>query len=238
MSKVCLGDDWLDIETVGFAVVEYRYDPADPPIDQPIQGEVTQPHLADADAGYGRALVLDTDGFLYGYECGSFHDDWGPCHVARVRPEQVTDPTAWRFWDGGDWTDTLTWVPEPAAAAAMALPGDERTALPVAAFGVTCHEGDGTHLMVYSPWPGFSGVLAVRASDTPVGPWTEAVEITFPNCGGGVDDMNEYCYAATPQTQLCEPGTFAGGYYDMLTDVGAARYYTFSTPFVVVHGER
>ena len=58
MSKVCLGDTWLDIETVGFAVVEYRYDPNDPPIDEPIRGEVTQPHLAEADAGYGRALML------------------------------------------------------------------------------------------------------------------------------------------------------------------------------------
>ncbi len=30
MSKVCLGATWLDIETVGFAVAEYRYDPTDP----------------------------------------------------------------------------------------------------------------------------------------------------------------------------------------------------------------
>jgi hypothetical protein len=80
-----------------------------------------------------------------------------------------------------------------------------------------------THLMVYSPWPGFCSVLAVRASDTPVEPWTDAVDITFPNCSRTVNGVDEHCYAATPQMQLCERETFADGHYDMLTDVGAAR---------------
>ncbi len=239
MSKVCVGDTWLDIETVGFAVVEYRYDPTDPPIDDPIRGEVTQPHLADADAGYGRALLHELDGFLYGYHCGSFDADdpadWGPCRAARVRPEQVTDPAAWRYWNGGDWTDPRSWTPDDTDAAAMELPGDAQTALPVAAFGVTYDEDFDTHLMVYSPWPGFCSVLAVRASDTPVGPWTDAVEITFPGCSATDNGVDQYCYAATPQMQLCEPETFAGGYYDMKTDEGVARYYTFAAPFVVVH---
>jgi len=239
MSKVCLGDTWLDIETVGFAVVEYRYDPNDPPIDEPIRGEVTQPHLADADAGYGRALLLGPDDLLYGYECGTYPDNWGPCRVARVRPEQLTDPAAWRYWNGGDWTDLRSWVSDATTAEAMELPGDARTALPVAAFGVTYDEVSDVHLMVYSPWPGFCDVLAVRASDTPVGPWTDAVEAAFPNCIGTIDnveeDLDEHCYAGTPQMQLSEPGVFTGGYYDMSTDVGAARYYTFAAPFVVVH---
>jgi hypothetical protein len=235
MSKVCLGSTWLDIETVGYALVEYRYDPADPPADQPIRGEVTQPDLAAADAGYGRALLLEPDGYLYGYECGSFPDNWGPCRVGRVLPDEVTDPTAWRYWNGSDWTDPRSWVLDQTAAGAMELPGDAQTALPVAAFGVTYDEDDDTHVMVYSPWPGFCGVVAVRASDTPVGPWTDAIEITLPNCSGEIAGLNEHCYAATPQTQLCEPGVFAGGYYDMLTDTGTARYYTFVTPFVVTH---
>jgi len=33
-------------------------------------------------------------------------------------------------------------------------------------------------------------------------------------------------------------GEIAGGYYDMLTDVGAARYYTFVTPFVTIRSDR
>ena len=240
MSKVCVGDtSWLDIETVGYAVVEYRYDPADPPADRPIRGEVTQPDLADADTGYGRALLLEPDGHLYGYECGRFPDNWGPCRVARVLPEQVTDPTAWRYWNGDDWTDPSSWVPDQTAAAAMELPGDAQTALPVAAFGVTYNADFDTYLMVYSPWPGFCDELAVRVSDTPVGPWTDAVEITFPNCSGGeIPGLDQHCYAATPQTQLCEEDMFAGGYYDKFTDLGAARYYTFETPFVVVHDAR
>ncbi len=238
MSKVCLGTTWLDIETVGYAVAEYRYDPADPPADRPISGEVTQPHLADADNGYGRALLLAPDGYLYGYECGTFPDHWGPCHVARVLPDRVTDPSAWRYWNGGDWTDPSSWGPQQTTAEPMELPGDPRTALPVAAFGVTYDDGVDTYMMVYSPWPGFCGVLAARAADIPVGPWTDAVEIRFPNCSGTIAGLDEHCYAATPQPQLCTPGTFAGGYYDMLTDVGVARYYSFLTPFVVAHGGR
>ena len=237
MSKVCLGSTWLDIEPAGYALVEYRYDPTDPPADQPIRGKVTQPDLATADAGYGRALLLEPDGYLYGYECGSFPDNWGPCRVARVLPDGVTDPTAWRYWNGSDWTDPRSWVPDQTAAGAMELPGDAQTALPVAAFGVTYHEGYDTHVMVYSPWPGFCGVVAVRASDTPVGPWTDAIEITLPNCSGEIAGLHEHCYAATPQTQLCEPGMFAGGYYDMVTDAGTARYYAFVTPFVVTHAD-
>ena len=48
--------------------------------------------VADAEAGYGRALLLGPDDLLYGYECGTYPDNWGPCRVARVRPEQLTDP--------------------------------------------------------------------------------------------------------------------------------------------------
>ena len=83
MSKVCVGSSWLDIELVGYVIAEFTYDPDDPPADRPIEGRITQPDLAPVGSGYGRAMLLEPDGYLYGYQCGSFQDDeWGPCRVA------------------------------------------------------------------------------------------------------------------------------------------------------------
>lgn len=239
MSKVCLGSTWLDIETVGYAVAEFVYDPDDPPADRPITGEVTQPDLAPADAGYGRALLLADDGQLYGYQCGMFPDTWGPCRVARVSADDITDTASWSYWNGGDWIDPASWVPERAAAAPMDLAGAaEPNTLPVAAFGVVDDDGLDAHLMVYSPWPGFCSELAVRVADTPVGPWTQPVPITLPDCTDEDAELAEHCYAATPQMQLCGPDEFGGGYFDLLTDAGVGQYLTFVTPFVVIRSER
>ena len=141
MSKVCLGDDWLDIETVGFAVVEYLYDP--PTLRSTCRSGARSPSpisLTPTPAT-GRALLVGPNSFLYGYECSTYPYDWDACHVGRVGPEQVADPDAWRYWNGGDWTDTRSWTPDETTAQAMELPGNAQTALPVAAFGVTRHEG-------------------------------------------------------------------------------------------------
>ncbi len=238
MVKVCVGRSWLDIESIGFAVAEVTYDPGDPPRDRPIVGQVTQPNLADVEAGYGRAMLLEPDGFLYGYQCGSYQDDlWGPCQVGRVATEDVTDTAAWRFWNGGDWTDADNWVPEQAAAAGMELPDPQANTLPVASFSVVHDDRLDAHLMAYSPWPAFCGEVAVRVAATPVGPWTSPVPITLPGCSGEVAGLDGHCYTATPQMQLCGHDEFGGGYFDLLTDTGLGQYFTFVIPFVVVPAE-
>jgi hypothetical protein len=237
MSKVCLGTDWLDIENVGLAVVEVRYDPADPPIDRAIRGAVTQPDLWASSVGYGRALLLGPDGSLYGYWCGDFPDDWTSCRVARVAPDDETDPAAWRYWNGGKWTESDSWTSVESDAAAMELPDSKQYELPIAAFGVTYDGGFDAYLMVYSPWPGFGFRADVRVSDAPVGPWTEPIGIALPDCIGEIEGLVGHCYAVTPQMQLCDEGMFAGGYFDMVCDDDLARYFTFVTPFVVTHRE-
>jgi hypothetical protein len=237
MSKVCLGSEWLDIDNVGFALAEYRYDPADPPIDRPIRGVITQPDLWPSSVGYGRALLHGPDGSLYGYWCGEFPDNWTSCSVARVAPETEADPIAWSFWNGGDWTDADAWTSVESDAVAMELPGSQQYPLPIAAFGVTYADDFDAYLMVYSPWPGFSRRAAVRASETPVGPWTESIDISLPGCVGEVSGLEVHCYAVTPQTQLCDEGMFAGGYFDLACDDGRARYFTFEVPFVVTQRE-
>ena len=235
MSKVCLGSEWLAFENVGYALAEYRYDPADPPIDRPIRGVITQPDLWPSSQGYGRALLQGPDDSLYGYWCGEFPDDWTSCSVARVTPETAADPMAWRFWNGGDWTDPDAWTSVESDAVAMKLPGDQQYPLPIASFGVTYADDFDAYLMVYSPWPGFSRRAAVRASETPVGPWTESIDISLPGCVGEVSGLQVHCYAVTPQMELCDKDMFAGGYFDMACDDGRARYFTFEVPFVVTH---
>lgn len=233
MSKMCLGDNWLDFETMGFAVAEVVYDPDDPPVNRPIVGEITQPDLAPAEAGYGRAMLLGPDGYLYGYQCGSYPGAWGPCRAARVSPADVTDPNAWRVWNGDDWTDPANWVADRTAARAMELSGSTENMLPIAAFGVDHHADFDAYLMVYSPWPGFCSELDVRVADAPVGPWTEPVPITLPDCSGEDSGVAQHCYAATPQMQMCIGDELGGGYFDLQTPLGVGRYFAFATPFVV-----
>jgi hypothetical protein len=233
MSKVCLGATWLDIDLRGYVVAEFTYDPDDPPVDRPVRGVVTQADLAPADAGYGRALLVEDDGYLYGYQCGLFPDSWGPCRVARVLVGDITDAAAWRYWTGDDWTDPTNWVPDRSAAAPMQVPDVNADALPVASFGVVHDKNHEAHLMVYSPWPGFCGELDVRVADTPVGPWTGPIPITLPDCTEDIAGLEQSCYAGTPQMQLCDDSEIAGGFFDMMTDLGVGRYLTFVTPFVI-----
>jgi len=233
MSKVCMGNDWLDIEGIGSAISEYIYDPRDPPADRAIRGTVTQPDLSPSRAAFGRALLAHPDGVLYGYHCGDFPDAWGPCRVAQVAPADVTEPSAWRMWNGGDWRSASSWVQSRDAAAAMDVPGAEAEMLPVAAFGVVNDPHLDVYLMVYTPWPGFCGQLAVRVSTTPVGPWTEPLEIAVPGCGPEPGAPSAVCYAGTPQMQLCDGAGFAGGYFDSMTNLGVARYLTFVMPLEV-----
>lgn len=237
MSKVCLGSTWLEFETVGYALAEFVYDPNDPPADRAITGEVTQPDLASVETGYGRALMLLPDGFLYGYHCGEFPDSWGPCQVGRVVTGEVAETASWRYWNGDDWTDPDSWVPDRSDAGAMDVPGAEVNTLPVAAFGVVRDDRHDAYLMVYSPWPAFCSELAVRVADTPVGPWSEPVPITLPGCRQEVAGLAQHCYAATPQMQLCGADEFGGGYFDLKTDAGIGQYLAFVAPFIVVRSE-
>ena len=67
--------------SVGMALAEVTYDPADKPVDARIQGSVTQPNLFGVTDPYGRGSVLDADDdTIYTYQCGRFRpedqSDW------------------------------------------------------------------------------------------------------------------------------------------------------------------
>ena len=236
MSTVCVGSDWLAAEEVGLAVVEYVYDPTDPPVDQRIRGEITQPELATTDQAFGRAATVGPDGYVYTQHCGCFTEHWGPCVVARVRADGITDPSAWRYWNGGDWTDPASWVADVGQAAPMQVPDTVGVGepLPVAGFDLAYDDLLGVYVMAYTPWPGFCGRAAIRVSTTPVGPWTPPVEVTLPDCTGEVAGMDHHCYAVTAQVEFDAEGLLGLGYFDMVTDGGVAEYRALTVPFVVV----
>jgi hypothetical protein len=237
MSKVCLGDQFLEIVAKGMAVVETTYDMNAKPIEVPVTGVVTQADLAVPATAWGRGAFLDDDGFVYAYHCGSFPGQWGPCRAARVVPGSITTSSAWRYWDGDDWTSAGNWVSDPGAAAPMTAPdGVDGFSLPISAFTITEDEQHGAYVMVYSPWPGFTDRVHVRVATTPVGPWTAPVEVFLPGCNDTNGGVQYLCYAGTAQPKLDQAGLLGLGYFDQLVQVGPTRgqYLTVTVPFSVV----
>ncbi len=237
MSKVCLGDQWLEIESRGMALVEYTYRSASPPIDTEVAGTITQFNLFDDSKPYGRGAVLSGDGStVYTYQCGEFGEVWGPCTVGRVPVGSVTNSSAWRYWNGGDWNQSSNWVASASSAAAMGTPTGGGVTIPVAAFTLTYDDVHDVYLMVYSPWPGFTDRVVVRVAETPVGPWTEPVEVFLPGCDDTTGGVQYRCYAGTAQPKLSQTGLLGLGYYDQLISAAPIRgqYLTVTVPFKVV----
>ncbi|MGI9579100.1 MAG: hypothetical protein ACR2OH_12945 [Microthrixaceae bacterium] len=240
-SKVCLGTEFLQIEAQGMALVEYTYDPADPPIEEQIEGELTQDDLFGVTDPYGRGAVLDDDdSTIYTYQCGRFtpldQSDWGPCNVGRVDFGDRRDPAEWEFWDGGDWADDASWSDDPDDAAAIESYSGDDVVSPVAAFTLTFDATHGYWLMVYSPWPGFTDRVEVRVADSPVGPFTDPVTVVLPGCDNTTGGVTYRCYAGTAQPKLSESGMLGVGYYDQLITAAPLRgqYLTVTVPFNVV----
>lgn len=237
MSRVCLGNSWLSITPKGMAIVETTYDTLAPPIDTPVTGAVTNANFATVGSAWGRGAFLDADGRVYAYHCGTFPDAWGPCRAARVDPASLTTASAWRYWNGGDWAQSASWVSDQGAAAAMTAPdGGLGVPIPVSAFTLTHDASHGAYLMVYSPWPGFTDRVHVRVATTPVGPWTEPVEVFLPGCGDTNGEVQYWCYAGSAQPKLSGPGLLGLGYYDQLVSVGPThgQYMTVTVQFSVV----
>jgi hypothetical protein len=244
MSKVCLGKGFLDIEAKGMALVELTYNPASPPVDKRIQGQVTKADLFGPAHPYGRAAVLGADAnTIYTYECGQFDSaDWGahrPCTVGRVAFASRTNPAAWTYWAGSagdDFTDNSKWTPNSALASAIQSPTGAEVAAPVAAFTLTRDVAHGAYLMVYSPFPGFTDRVVVRVAETPVGPFTDPVTVFLPGCNDKTGGVEYLCYAGTAQPSLSKPGLLGIGYYDQLITPSPKRgqYMTVTVPFRVV----
>ena len=79
--------------------------------------------------------------------------------VARVRPEQLADFGAWRYWNGTRWVADV--------AQSAALTGRVSPELSVSPLA------DGRYLLVFE-LDTLSGDVAIRVGDSPMGPWGAA----------------------------------------------------------------
>jgi hypothetical protein len=214
MGNICLGSGGTAVGR-GVSVGEWRYDPADPPVDRPITVEILEQNLF-ADQQFGEAAFVDGDRIVV-YECrmpddlavdGAEPEGRGACHAARVAPDRVADAAAYQVWDGSDWT-------EGAVPAAMEMPeGPTSEYVPPGAVSVgEAPDGDG-YLMLYSPWPGYVPFVEVRAATAPQGPWSEPTVIDLAGCEQTFRGRRVSCYSANLQADFSEPGRMAFGYYD------------------------
>jgi hypothetical protein len=82
----------------------------------------------------------------------------GAIHLARVAPEDVADPAAYRYWTGS------TWSPHARRAAPVA-PG------PAGELSAAFHPGLGRWLLVHLDEP--RARIVLRSAPEPTGPWSE-----------------------------------------------------------------
>ncbi len=153
--------------------------------DQPGRGNIQ--FGAGLMANTAEAQAPHPDGYLYVY--GVQNELSKKLLVARVRPAQIADFGAWRFWDGTSWSPSLD----------AAAPVTDRISNELSVSPLT----DGRYLLVFqldaiSPW------VAVRVGESPVGPWGEAQQLY--RCPEADTDPDTFCYNAKGHPHLSQPG--------------------------------
>lgn len=246
-ANVCLSSNGSRILTRGIALVEWNYQLGSftPNAPAALSGRVLNQHLFSAETPYGSA-ALAADGSLYAYFCGRPADDlpveqrmpdspgYSGCRVARANPTEAQNLSAWRYWNGGDHSDSGSWSSTPTNVT-MQMPGSGADRQqPPAAFTIA---NDPVHGLVFvnSMWPGYTDTLAVRKAATPVGPWSGVVPVSLPGCVQWVNGVNKYCYAGTaqPWRSVGGPRPQLGiGYFDQFAAQNPTRgsYVVGSVP--------
>lgn len=231
MQNICLGPNRAAVDR-GISIGEWTYDPADPPDGRPVEVAVLEQNLFP-DARYGDAVV-EHDGRLYVYGCDApLQPAWptesGPCRVARVRADDATDADRYEAWTGEGWEAGA----DPAPLGLLSDEGDP--AAPPGPLSVSFHDGTGVFVMLYTPWPGYIGTVAVRAAPAPEGPWSTPTTVELPDCGGTYRGQEMACYAANLQPVSDTADRIGLGYYDRLVSQPPLRgsYVLTSAPFAV-----
>ncbi|MGM9490143.1 DUF4185 domain-containing protein [Ideonella sp. YS5] len=142
-----------------------------------------------------QAGAPNPDGFVYVY--GVRSDDYNKkLLVARVRPDQVTNAGAWRFWNGKLWATDIN----KAAAVANRM-GAELSVTPLP---------DGRYLVVHQ-LDAISGTIAVRYGSSPVGPFGKPIPIWL--CPEEKLTANTFVYGAKAHPHLSAPGELLISYH-------------------------
>lgn len=145
---------------------------------------------------FGGAIMVNTqaagaprpDGYVYIY--GIQNDPWiKKLLVARVLPEQFEDFSAWRYWDGSDWSED---VEASAVLTGRVSPECSVTPMP-----------NGKYLLVYQedtlgPW------VACKVGDSPTGPFGPATRLWYCDEVNSIPDA--FVYNAKAHPHLSKPG--------------------------------
>jgi len=193
------GGTW-GFELLGSALAVVA-DPSGPPAGWDVDAREL-PHATGAPAAgperpvttWGAAVLLD-GGWLHVY--GIREGDAKGLLLARVRPDAVARPAAWRFWDGAAWTG------DPAAAAPVARGLVNELSVDRRRWGW----GEGL-VMVHSE-PDLGTRIAIRTADRPEGPWSSP---RFVHDAAAEVDAGTFAYAAKGHPHLSGPGELLVSY--------------------------
>jgi hypothetical protein len=135
------------------------------------------------------------DGFLYVY--GVRSDDYNKkLLVARVRPDQITNASAYRFWNGRLWVTDIN----KSAPVANRM-GAELSVTPLP---------DGRFMVVHQ-LDAISGTIAVRYGSSPVGPFGKPIPIWL--CPEEKLTPDTFVYGAKAHPHLSAPGELLISYH-------------------------
>lgn len=87
--------------------------------------------------------------------------------------------------------------------------------------------------MAYSPWPGVSDLVAVRAARSATGPWGPAALLRLPGCDPSDPPAPSGCYGANIQPASSGGGRLGVGYYDrhIADDPTRGSFMVVEAPF-------
>ena len=156
---------------------------------------------------FGAALFPNTaaagapepDGYVYVY--GLQNGGERPKLVAaRVAEREIEDLSAWRFWNGAEWTT----VKEDVAPVADIV-SPELSVSPVTGGWL-----DGKYVLVFHQPSETGGTVSISTADSPVGPFGEPVRLFA--CDPFHKDAAVYNYNAKAHPHLSRPGELLASY--------------------------
>lgn len=113
--------------------------------------------FSEGEPPFGTAAIA-RDGDLYAFACDSDADGLSPpCLLAKVPLEDALDRSAWRFWDGGAWSEALDDATEVFAGAPSVT--------------VAYNAYLGAFTAIYAE--PLSNDVVIRTADALEGPWTD-----------------------------------------------------------------
>jgi len=144
---------------------------------------------------YGTSFMPNTeaagspnpDGYIYIY--GTQNDLSKKLVAARVEPEQFTDPSAWRFWDGTEWNPDIE----------TSAPLTNRISSEISVSPLP----NGRYILVFQN-NALGREVAIRVGESPIGPWGPAHKIY--HCPEPDRDKDIFVYNAKAHPHLSDEG--------------------------------